>query len=91
MAHYLICYDLHDPLSYPAVAERLDEWDSARLLESVWLVSTELNPLELREALTSTFARDDALAVIELRTGSWWVCENAEPEGLAWLRRTILA
>ena len=91
MAHYLICYDLNDPLAYLAVAELVEGWGGARLLESVWVVSSELSPLELRAALRSAFGPDDALALIELRKGSWWACENGEPEGLAWLRRTILA
>ena len=91
MGHYLVCYDLDDPLTYPDVADLLEKWNAARLIESVWGVSTELSPLELRAALKSAFGRDDALAVIELRKDSWWACENAEPEGLAWLRQTILA
>ena len=91
MSHYLVCYDLHEPLNYPAVANLLEDWQAARLLESIWVVSTELSPLELRAALKSAFGRDDGLAVIELRKGSWWACENAEPEGLAWLRQRILA
>ena len=91
MAHYLIGYDLHDPMSYPGVAELIERQGGARVLDSLWVISTELHPLELRAALQPAFGPDDGLALVEIRTGSWWACQNAEPEGLAWLRRAILA
>lgn len=91
MAHYLICYDLNEAQSYPRLADLLEDWGAARLLESVWVVSADVPTLDLRNMLKSVLSRDDSLAVIELREGSLWACENAEQEGLAWLRQRILA
>jgi CRISPR/Cas system-associated endoribonuclease Cas2 len=91
MACYLVCYDVGDPQTYPALWALLESWGSVRLLESVWAVDAELSALEIRNALKEVIGGDDGLAIVEVRTQSWWACENAEPEGLDWLRRKILA
>ena len=91
MAAYVVCYDLQDPQMYQRVWDLLDDWDGVRLLESLWAVSSEKSALELRNALKAVTGADDGIAILEIKPGSWWACENAEADGLEWLRRRILA
>jgi hypothetical protein len=91
MAGYLVCYELQHPAGFERVRGWLEGQGAVRLLESVWALSTEETALELRDGLKSVVGGDDAIAIVEVKPGSWWACENAESQGQDWLRRQILA
>lgn len=91
MAAYVICYELQDPSLYQRVWDILEGWGAVRLLESAWVLGSDDSALDLRNALRQAIGPEDAIAIVEIRPGSWWACENAEAEGLDWLRRRILA
>ena len=91
MVGYLVGYELQQPASYERVRDWLEARGAVRLLESLWALEAEESALELRNALKEVLGKDDAVAVVEIKPGSWWACENAEAEGLEWLRRRILA
>ena len=91
MAGYLVGYELQQPGGYARVRDWLAARGAVRLLESLWAMQSEDSALELRNALKEVLGEDDAVAIVEIKPGSWWACENAEAEGLDWLRRRILA
>ena len=60
-----------------------------RLLESLWLVTSNHGPGALRDALQTAADTDDSIAVIELKTGSEWSTRLGRPAGVDWLTRNI--
>jgi hypothetical protein len=89
--HYLVACEVRETRHYAAVARVLREWGAAQLLASLWLVETGRSALELRNAVRNAVGDDDAIAVLEVQQGAWWACENAENEGLEWLRERVLS
>ena len=91
LASYLLCYDLRDADSYAPAWQLLESWGAVPLLDSVWAVASVASALDLRDALKAVIGPEDKIAVIEVREGCWWACENAAREGLAWMRDRIHA
>jgi hypothetical protein len=60
-------------------------------LESFWLVTLHSTAAQVRGALKSVVDSDDAIAVIELKSGSNWASLATKPEGVEWLRTKISA
>jgi hypothetical protein len=89
--HFLVATEVREADTHAAVSALLGRWGATRLLASLWLVQTDRSILELRDAVRETLGDDDALAVVELQPGAWWACENAENQGLEWLRQRVLA
>lgn len=91
MAFYVASYDLHNQRHYQPVWDQLNEWGAVRLLESLWLINSTLSASDIRTTLKSKADSDDSIAVIELKPASLWACDKAKLEGVAWLRKHILA
>ena len=89
--HFVVACEVREARHYAAVARVLREWGAAQLLASLWLVETDRSALELRNAVRDAVGDDDAIAVLEVQQGAWWACENAENEGLEWLRQRVLS
>jgi hypothetical protein len=86
MPMYLISYDLRKIRNYEPLWKVLRDWNSVRLLESLWL--TELTgPAEaIRNLLTAYIDNDDGIIVIELKADFQWATLRCQPAGLQWLK-----
>ena len=91
MAHYMISYDLHNLRTYKPVWDKLKSCGAVRLLESLWLLTSNSNAVDLRDALKAVIDGDDSIAIIELKAGSFWADLRAKDAGVDWLRKNILA
>jgi hypothetical protein len=91
MLNYIISYDLHQQRHYQPVWNLLEAMGATRLLESLWVVSSNLTALQIRDALQAVIDNDDSTAVIELKPGSWWANRLAKPAGVQWLQQRIMA
>lgn len=89
MAHYVISYDLHNQRTYQPVWNLLNRWGAVRLLESLWVVTSEAQAGALRDALVQVIDNDDSVAVIELTPGAHWASVRAQQAGVDWLTRNI--
>lgn len=91
MAHYVVSYDLHHIRNYQPVWTQLETWGATRLLESLWVFSSNLSAGQIRNELRVAGDNDDSFAVIELRSGSWWATGKARQLGVQWLQQNIMA
>jgi len=91
MAHYIASYDLHNQRHYQPVWSALESLGATRLLESLWVVTTTLSAVELCNRIKAAADKDDSVAVVELKSGSWWATQLARPDGLHWLKQNIMA
>lgn len=91
MASYIVSYDLHQQRHYQPVWNLLESMGATRLLESLWVITTNLTAAQIRDALQNVIDNDDSTAVIELKPGSWWANRLAKPLGVQWLQRNIMA
>ena len=91
MAHFFASYDLHNQRNYQPVWDALDAMGGTRLLESLWVVSSNLTAAQVRDKLKAAADNDDSIAVVELKAGSNWACSRAKEKGVAWLRQNISA
>jgi hypothetical protein len=89
MAYYLVSYDLHKERDYKSVWSFLELLNGVRLLESVWLVDTELNAFDLRVALEGAGDSDDSFAIIEIKRGVDWTTHKGKQEGADFLHANI--
>lgn len=90
MAHYIVSYDLHNQRHYEPVWNLLGQLGATRLLESLWVVTSGLTAVQLRDALDKVIDKDDSTAVVELKSGSFWASQRAKPLGVEWLQRNIM-
>ena len=91
MAHYVVSYDLHQQRAYVPVWTYLESLKATRLLESLWVVSSNLSAAQIREQVTAKGDNDDSFAVIELKPGASWSTMRAKQPGVDWLKRNIAA
>jgi len=91
MAHYIASYDLHNQRHYQPVWEAIEAMGGTRLLESLWVLSTNLTAAQVRDKIKAAADNDDSIAVVELKPGSDWACVRAKERGVAWLRQNIRA
>lgn len=89
MAHYIASYDLHNQRNYQPVWNALENMGATRLLESLWVVTSNLSAGDIRDRLKNAADSDDSIAVIELKEGSNWGTWNSRPTGVEWLKRNI--
>jgi hypothetical protein len=89
MAYYAISCELHDPRHRSPVWAKLEGWGAVRLLETFWLLASLKTAQQIRDDLQKMVDIDDALAVIELKAGSYWSCLRAKHAGVIWLKRSI--
>lgn len=91
MAFYIASYDLHNQRHYQPVWDALTAMGGTRLLESLWVLSSNLTAAQVRDKLRAAADSDDSVAVVELKAGSNWACTRAKDNGVTWLRRNISA
>jgi hypothetical protein len=89
MALYIASYDLHRVRNYHPIWTKLESWGATRLLESLWVFSSNLPVGKLRDELRDAGDSDDSVAIIELKTGSEWASCRARELGASWLSRNI--
>jgi CRISPR/Cas system-associated endoribonuclease Cas2 len=73
MSLFLIAYDLDKPSqNCDAVCEQLEEWGAKRVLESAWMLNTNLTTAEMRDTLTNKglLDSDDRLVVVRVKIWS---------------------
>ena len=88
---FLVACEIRAAANHARVAALMERSGAKRLLASLWLVETDGAILALRDQVRAALGDDDAVAVVELQPGAWWACENADHEGLEWLREKVLA
>jgi hypothetical protein len=91
MSHYIVSYDLHHERHYPPVWAALNKMGATRLLESLWVLSSNLTTVQVCEAVKAAADSDDSVAVIELKPEPHWAAVRAKQPGIDWLRRNISA
>jgi len=89
MAHYAISFEIHDSRHSPHIRAKLEGMGAARLLEALWVLTSPKSAPQIRDELQKMIDLDDSLAVIELKTGSYWSCLRAKHAGVMWLKRCI--
>lgn len=72
MAHYIISYDLRKRRDYPTLWALLQSWGAVRVLESLWVVTLQAQPAQIRDAIRTTADADDGVLVIQLVQGLEW-------------------
>jgi hypothetical protein len=74
MPLFLIAYDLDKPgQNYDAIHEQLEEWGAKRVLESAWMLNTNLTTEEMRDTLTETdglLDSNDRLVIVRVKIWS---------------------
>jgi hypothetical protein len=91
MYRYIISYDQHRDKDYTPIWTLLRSWGAVRLLESVWLLASNYQPGQLREAIRLHTRNEESLVVIELQAGAAWSAYAAPPEGTRWLSSHLQA
>ena len=91
MAHYIASYDLHNQRTYQPVWDELEAMGATRLLESLWVVTSNQTASQIRDRLQAAADNDDSIAIVELKLGSHWATSLARKAGVDWLKRNILA
>ena len=91
MAHYIASYDLHNQRHYQPVWDALESMGATRLLESLWVLTSNQTAEQIRITIQNAADSDDSVAVIELKPGSWWATIRVRPAGLQWLKQNIMA
>ena len=89
MGHYAISYEIRDSRHSPHIRAKLEGLGAVRLLETLWVLSSAKSAPQIRDELQKMVDIDDALAVIELKAGSYWSCLRAKHSGVTWLKRNI--
>jgi hypothetical protein len=91
LANYIVSYDLHKQRHYPPIWAAIERLRGVRLLESLWLIETNLTAVQVRDILSTSIDSDDSIAVIELKENAYWACLRVRQSGLDRLRQSIAA
>lgn len=87
MSVFSVSYDLHTPgRNYAPLYEgikKLGSWN--HLLESMWLVQTQLSEVDVRDRLRKVVDSNDSIFVV--RVVHPWASLNISEDCVAWLRR----
>jgi len=89
MANYIVGYDLHHDRDYKPIWDALKGWGFTRLVEALWVGTSNLSVQQIRDTLYNATGQRDSVAVVELKAGSWWSCQGAPDAAVAWLRANI--
>jgi len=89
MAHYAISFEVRDSRHSPHVRTKLESMGAVRLLDALWVLTSPKSAPQIRDELQKMIDLDDSLAVIELKSGSYWSCLRAKHAGVMWLKRSI--
>lgn len=89
MTTYLVTYDLSAPgRNYDGLIEHLKSYDAyARPVESVWLVLTDRNAVQVRDAALAYMDSGDKLFVTKATTDGAW--RGLLPNVSDWLQQNL--
>lgn len=87
MPQYVVSYDLHQAgRDYEKIKKGIEVLgETAKLLESVWLVSHPYSASQIREHLRVFSDSNDSIVVVEV--GKDWASFNGISEGVAFLKK----
>lgn len=87
MPQYVVSYDLHQTgRDYERLKKGLAALqETAKLLESVWLVNSNLTAAQIRDHLKGYCDNNDSIAVIEIARS--WGTVRVSTEGLEFLKK----
>jgi hypothetical protein len=90
-AYYMVSYDLSKPnRDYKKLHEFLRTFPNwAKVLESVWFVTTNLTAYQVAEKVLQHLDSDDHLVVTEIRFPAAWYNLDSDVED--WLKRSLAA
>lgn len=91
MQNDIIGFEPRDLDSLVRADTLLEKWGTKQLLPTIFALSSRMSALEIRNDLRAALDSESAIAVLELRPGAVWACDNADREGLKWLREEVLA
>jgi len=91
MYTYSVTYDLHKVRNYQSLWNVLNRLGGQRVLESQWLVRTQMTAPQLRDHLRKSMDNDDSIVVLELKPGSNWAAYAPLPGGITVLQQHVLA
>jgi hypothetical protein len=91
MARYIVGYDLHYDRNYQPIWDLLKGWGGTRLVEALWVVTSNLSAQQISQALYDATGRHDSVAVVELQPGSNWATVGIPAQGNEWLRKNVAA
>lgn len=88
MYNHIVSYDLCAPnRDYGKLISALEVYDSVRLTESCWLISTIDTAVQARDYLKKFIDSNDKLAVIRL--GDDWATTRINEFATNWLTRNV--
>jgi hypothetical protein len=86
---YVVSYDQHRDRDYTPVSTALKRLGAVSVLESVWLVDSNLTAAALRETLQTATRNEDSLLIIQVFTNSSWAAFKPHAGSLDWLKKHI--
>jgi CRISPR-associated endonuclease Cas2 len=86
---YVVSYDQHRDRDYTPVRTALKQLGAVSVLESVWLLDSDLTAAALRETLQTLTRNEDSLLIIQVFTNSSWAAFKAHAGSLDWLKKHI--
>ena len=86
--YYLVSYDLSKPIRHYEELHKFlrSHTDWAKVLESVWIVESDLTQLELVNAALKHMDADDHIIATPYTGAAAWY--NLSPEVEAWIQKT---
>ena len=89
MAQYIVSYDLRAPgRNYHSLHEMLKS-AGAPILESVWLIQSDMGAAAIRDKLKSVTDQNDGIMVVELESRADWATYNVSSAGANWLKTKV--
>lgn len=87
MALYLITYDLDkDSNQYKTLTNEIEKiGDSIHILDSVWIVKTNINAPMIKEKIAYCFSKENRSFIIELKENASWDQLGLPEEFLLWI------
>lgn len=89
MAQYIVSYDLRAPgRNYQSLYGMLKS-AGVRILESVWLIQSDMGAAAVRDKLKSVTDQNDGIMVVELEARADWATYNVSLDGSNWLKTKV--
>ncbi len=85
--NYIISYDAPAGTNYQPFYDAIHTRNSARLLESVWLIATTLTAVEEKDWVQGLLGSNVSIAVIEIQ--GHWCIDGVDPKALGWLKKQL--
>lgn len=87
MAFYAVSYDLHKSRDYTRIRRGIEALTNnwCKPLESLYIVESSKNHLQVRDFLLNYIDNDDSLFVVETKIPLNWAARNIPSECVKWL------